>query len=297
MKNGLPSERSSSRSTSAAGGDSSRIAATCSRTSRARERPQLDPDRPAGSLQLQHAVTQRMAAAQLIAAVADDQRDRLAPRGADKEREEVARRSIGPLKVLHDKHQRPRPGARKPAAPATARTSAPAIPPLPAGPPHHRGSDASSGSNTASSSRTEPSIASSSLPSRWAMSERSAPTTGAYGSSPSPSGRHSPTATVIPRARRVRRARRSAGSSRYPPPRRRAPPSRALRGSASSAASIADSSLRRSTNRGLETRPTIRTSLSPTSGGETKGAHRVEERPAQPRDRRATQRPERPKLT
>ena len=50
-----------------------------------------------------------MAAAQLIAAVADDQRDRLTPRGADKEREEVARRSIGPLKVLHDKHQRSRP--------------------------------------------------------------------------------------------------------------------------------------------------------------------------------------------
>src|SRR6516225_1263580 len=51
-------------------------------------------------------MTQGMSAAQLIAAVGDHQRDRLTPCRTYEEREEVASRSISPMKVLHDEYQR-----------------------------------------------------------------------------------------------------------------------------------------------------------------------------------------------
>ena len=202
-----------------------------------------------------------MMALQLVAAVADDQRDRFAPRGADQERQEVTRGTIGPLEVLHDEEPEvahARCGGQH--APPSARTSAAATPRPQPGPPHARCEREPSGINSASSSRPGATSARSSPSSTRLASERSAPTTGAYGSSPSPSGRHSPTATAhllalgvtgdlrdqtaLPHARlpgdEHDRPDALPGCARAPPP-----PPPAPRG--------------RPTNRGLETRPTTRT--------------------------------------
>ena len=77
---------------------------SCSLTSCAAEALERDPLDARGALELGEHGTQRMAAVELVGAVRGEQEERLGPRVADEEDEEVARGGVGPVEVLD--HQR-----------------------------------------------------------------------------------------------------------------------------------------------------------------------------------------------
>ena len=68
-----------------------------------------DPLDARGALELWQDGTQRVAAVQLVGAVGGEQEDRLGPRVADEEDEEVPGGGVGPVQVLDDQHDRAQP--------------------------------------------------------------------------------------------------------------------------------------------------------------------------------------------
>ena len=76
------------------------------------EAVQREPVDAGGALELGEQRAQRVAPVQLVGAVGDDEAERLLARAAHEERDEVARRAVGPVEVLD--RQQHRPGAAEP---------------------------------------------------------------------------------------------------------------------------------------------------------------------------------------
>ena len=70
------------------------------------ERTEFDSFYTVAPLQLGKVGQDRMAATNLVAPRGEDDHHRVVAESADEEREEVPRRSVGPLKVFHDEHER-----------------------------------------------------------------------------------------------------------------------------------------------------------------------------------------------
>ena len=171
VKKGLPSDRSSSRSTSAGAGASSRIPATCSRSSArvngSSSTPIALPLRSSSSTNGRSGCP----SCELVAAITDDQRDlaivvvrlgsgtRRSRTSIDRPTESPPQRASAVALVRWRQHREIR-NPLEQTTPATPRTNDAAR--------HISLPGASSGSRTENSSPTEPGIASSSLPSPWA---------------------------------------------------------------------------------------------------------------------------------
>ena len=107
VNSGLPSERPNSRSARSAGAGSCRMPSSCSASSPRSKRSSAIRSTPAGALQLGQQRAQRVAPVQLVGAVGDDEAERLLARAAHEERDEVARRAVGPVQVLDREQHRP----------------------------------------------------------------------------------------------------------------------------------------------------------------------------------------------
>ena len=171
------------------------MSASCSPSSSRRERREVDAQR-AHALELGQQRAQRVAPVQLVGPVGRDEQERLVAERGGEEAQERARRRVGPVQVLdHEQHRRGRARARR-ARRAAPRTRAPgrrrrararAAPPRPGQQRRELGAD------VGRAARRAPGRAS-------RTSGRSAVTSGAYASSPSPSSTQSPLSTRVPSA-------------------------------------------------------------------------------------------------